>query len=122
MKISKEERDYLEKILSISPKVDISVVRDILRSILMEISIQVLCGNTDEIYIPFLGKLSVDIKDRILKAGKEGVKTEVKLKLEPSKVLEEELIAIYRGEEPPSTKYIKKLIDFKLYDIIKTDK
>lgn len=103
MRLSVEERLQIEKLSSILKK-DKTIVRDVLISILMGMTLEIYNDN-DEIIIPYICKLKLDAVDI---STKKGMYTQVKLQAEPLPALIEEINAIRSGETTPTEEFIKR--------------
>ena len=113
MKLEKYEKNYLEKVVALSCK-DISTVRDVLRSLLIAISIEFGAGN-GKITIPYIGDLDI----KILNIQKNlRIESSLNVDFTPSKIFKEELTCIFNNEEPPSTKWAELQVEPFLDDIL----
>jgi len=113
LKLSLEEKDFLDRIVSISC-VDKAVVKEVLQAILKMISIE-LYADYNTVYIPYLCSLTISSYE---KPNKKGVETIVELEAIPSENLIEEIKAINEGEITPTQEFTRQKIFNKLEEII----
>lgn len=113
LKLSSEEKDFLDKIVSIS-YVDKSTVKEVLQAILKVITVE-LYADSDTIYIPYICSLKISSCDSITQKGLETI---VKLEAIPSKNLIEEVKAVNDGEITPTQEYTRQKILKSLEDKI----
>jgi hypothetical protein len=113
LKLSLEEKDFLDRIVSISC-VDKTVVKEVLQAILKMITIE-LYADFNTIYIPYICSLNVTSYENL---SSKGVETIVELEATPSKNLIEEVIAISEGEITPTQEYTRQKIYKSLEDKI----
>ena len=116
MKLSNEEKNFLEKIIAISA-LDKKVGKNFFRSQLVACTIAMLSGE-NEIIIPYLCKLKI-IYNQVLTP--EGIRLDVKLEAEPSQELIEEIKCIVAEEDPPTKEYFKKEIAKELRNYLEID-
>ena len=113
MKLSKEEKNFLENITAISA-LDKKSVRTFFKSLLVACTMSVFTDE-NEVYIPYLCKLgitySIDKEESL----------NIELKAEPSMELIEEIKGIVNDEDPPSKKYFQKEIFEKLKNILEIE-
>ena len=112
MKLSKEERNFLENITAISA-LDKKSVRTFFRTLLVASTMSIFTGE-NEIYIPYLCKLKIDYKV-------EGNELKVNISADPSIELIDEIKSIVNDESPPSKKYFQKEIFEKLKNILEIE-
>jgi hypothetical protein len=105
MKLTLEEKNFLENIVAISA-LDRKTVKTLFRSLLIAVSMSVY-ADENEIIIPYLCKLKIDYNDY---STNKGTKVKVNIDAEPCIELIEEIKAISEGNHPPSKKYLKKEI------------
>ena len=117
LKMSPEEKVYLDKLVAISGK-DITQIRDVLRSILVLFSIESYSGET-EIIIPYIGKLKFDLIDKCTPV--RGSFTKVNLKAEACSSLVDELVAINDGEVTSTQDFFKANIFTSIKDILEIE-
>lgn len=106
MKLTLEEKNFIERIVAISA-LDKKSVKTFFRSLLIASTIAVY-SEEDEIVIPYLCKLKIKYNDYL--DTKKGSTVKVNMYAEPCEELIAEIKAISEGEQPPSKKYIKKEI------------
>ncbi len=109
MKLTLEEKNFIENIVAISA-LDKKSVKNFFRSLLMA-STMAIYADENEIVIPYLCKIKIDYHDVTTSTG---TKPKVTLTAEPCDELIEEITAISEGNQPPSKKYIKKEISEEL--------
>ena len=115
MKLSKEERNFIENIVAISA-LNKKSIKTFFRSLLVACTMSVFTGD-DEIYIPYLCKLNIKYN----KSTKNKNKINVKLKAEPSIELIAEIENIANNRNPNSKKYFQKEIFEKLKNILEIE-
>lgn len=113
MKLEKYEKNYLEKVVSVSGK-DIATVRCILRSLLLMTSLEIWAGY-DTVTIPFLGDLKVKLSS-VKKNNK--INTDIETDFVPSKLFKEQIIDVYHNEEPPTNKWLELNLELVIDDIL----
>lgn len=111
MKLTLEERNFIENITAISA-LDKKSVKLFFRSLLMA-STMTIYADEEEIIIPYLCKLRISYKDNHTERGNKPI---VNILAEPCDELISEIKAISEGDEPPSKKYLKKEISEELKD------
>ena len=122
MLLQKEDREFLEKIASVS-KHDKSVVYDVMRALLFTYTLEIYKGIEKKDYkpkltVPFLCNLEVDYEDEVTS---KGVISRVKMNAVPQNALIDEINHICAQEETPSYKSIEKQLEEKFKKIIKGD-
>lgn len=113
MKLSKEEKNFLENITAISA-LDKKSVRTFFRSLLVASTMSVFTDE-NEIYIPYLCKLNINYD------VDENGNLNIKIDAEPSIELTEEIKSIVNNDSPPSKKYFQKEIFEKLKNILEIE-
>jgi len=116
MKLTLEERNFVEKITAISALSKRSV-KTFFKSLLMACSASVY-SDENEIIIPYLCKLKIKYNDYVTE---KGTKVKVMLEAEPCDELIDEIKAISEGNQPPSKKFIKKEIAEELKNKLEID-
>lgn len=116
MKLTKEERNFVDNIVAISA-LDKKSVKTFFRSLLIACTMSVFTGE-NEIYIPYICRLKIgyDTEDT-----DEGKKLNVNLMSEPAQELISEIKSILNDESPPSKKYLQKEIFEKLKNILEIE-
>lgn len=104
LKMSPEERVYLEKLVAFSGK-DINTVRCILRSILV-LFVHELYGDEKEAIIPYIGNFKWSFSSKTTPA--KGTHTYLKLKTDPCRALDENMAAVYEGNKPDCLEFFEK--------------
>lgn len=109
MKLSIEEKYFLDKICAVSSK-DKNTVKDVLKALLMCTTIEIY-ADSKEMVIPYMCKLKIDYMDNY-KEDKHSVV--VHLEATPCEGLINEIAAIQEGGITPTQEYIQKMILFDL--------
>jgi hypothetical protein len=117
LKMSPEEKVFLSRMVSFSGK-DISVIRDVMRSLLHLFTTDFYAGEKSTI-IPYIGSVKVNLIDSYSPA--KGSYTKINLKMEPSASLIEDLTAVNEGNWPPSGDFFKKSTESNLEKILEID-
>jgi len=112
-KLSLEEKDFLDRIVSISG-LDHVMVKEVLQSTLKMITIELYSGN-NEIQIPYLCKLNLSSYEKLENTG---VATIVETEAEPSQHLINEIRAINEGEITPTQQFTRQKIYKKIEEIV----
>ena len=103
LKLSLEEKDFLEKVSAISVY-DKKIVNDVFISLLHVISLE-LFDEENIIYIPYIGNISINYYDKI-EPGK-GVDIQVDLQAEASDCLKNTIKQFSEGETSPTQEYMR---------------
>ncbi len=117
LKMSPEEKVYLDKLVAISG-MNISTVRDVLRSILILFSVESYAGES-EVILPYIAKIKFDLIDSY--STEKGTYTKTNLETEPCVSLIEELVAICNGEITPSEDFFKNNVLTSIKDILEIE-
>ena len=103
LRLSLEEKDFLEKISAIS-LYDKKIVNDVFISLLHVISLE-LFNEENIIYIPYIGSFNIDYYDKI-EPGK-GVDIQVSLQAEAADSLKDTIKQFSEGEISPTQDYMR---------------
>ena len=128
MKMTSAEKVFLDKIVADSGE-DISVVRHILRAILISLLKEVYASYSEsdnkdfvstEFYVPYLLKMNLDFKNVLTKD--EGEKTEIKIICEPTITLNKDINKIFSDNLTETEEFFKQEISLNLMNILQFDK
>lgn len=106
MKLSNEEKNFLDKICAVSCK-DVNTVRDVLRAILIVSAKEVYAGSKT-VNIPYVCRLALDTTSS----------DTVRLSAEPNDNFVKEVKAILSGDTSPTEEFIGREISKTLESIL----
>ena len=128
MKMTSAEKVFLDKIVADSGE-DISVVRHILRAVLISLIKEVYASYgesenkdhvTTEFYVPYLLKMHLDFQNVLTKD--KGEKTEIKITCEPTITLDKDINRIFSDTPTETEEFFKHEISLNLMHILEFDK
>ncbi len=114
-KLDLDEKLFVRKIAALARK-DKDTIRDVMLAFVKMATIELYSGK-EEIIIPYICKIKVSTKKVQTYSG---LIDEVIFEAAPARTFVEEFNAIHQGRTTPSEKYLKRQIDRKFQDLLKT--
>jgi len=118
MRLSTEEKNYVNKICAVTGKDD-STVREVLRGILVTAILEVYAGR-NEFIVPYIGKIKTAHKNIVHQKKENSSKINLKLILEtiPSKWLKREYKSVIEGNITSSAKFVRSQIQKNIRNML----